>query len=55
MTSRRVWLFHPLHLTGFNRRTEAAFRILKSDLSICPIWHQKAERVQAHILVCFLA
>jgi len=34
---------------------EAAFRIHKSDLSIRPIWHQKAERVQSHILVCFLA
>jgi transposase len=34
---------------------EAAFRIHKSDLKIRPIWHQKTERVQAHILVCFLA
>ena len=34
---------------------EAAFRIHKSDLSIRPIWHQKKERVQAHVLVCFLA
>jgi transposase len=34
---------------------EAAFRIQKSDLRIRPIWHQKKERVQAHILVCFLA
>jgi len=34
---------------------EAAFRIHKSDLSLRPIWHQKSERVQAHILVCFLA
>lgn len=34
---------------------EAAFRIQKSDLRIRPIWHQKAERVSAHILVCFLA
>jgi transposase len=34
---------------------EAAFRIHKSDLAIRPIWHQKPERVQAHILVCFLA
>ena len=34
---------------------EAAFRIHKGDLRIRPIWHQKAERVQAHILVCFLA
>jgi len=36
-------------------QAEAAFRIQKSDLSIRPVWHQKAERVQAHILVCFLA
>jgi transposase len=34
---------------------EAAFRIQKSDLRIRPIWHQKEERVDAHILVCFLA
>ena len=34
---------------------EAAFRIHKSDLRIRPIWHQKDERVLAHILVCFLA
>jgi transposase len=34
---------------------EAAFRIHKSDLSIRPIWHHKAGRVEAHILVCFLA
>jgi len=34
---------------------EAAFRIQKSELGLRPIWHQKAERVEAHILVCFLA
>jgi transposase len=34
---------------------EAAFRIQKADLSIRPIWHQKEDRVLAHILVCFLA
>ena len=34
---------------------ESAFRIHKSDLGLRPIWHQKQERVQAHILVCFLA
>jgi hypothetical protein len=34
---------------------EAAFRIHKSDLQIRPVWHQRADRVQAHILVCFLA
>jgi len=34
---------------------EDAFRIQKNDLRIRPIWHQKEERVLAHILVCFLA
>jgi transposase len=34
---------------------EAAFRIHKSDLKIRPVWHQKKDRVLAHILVCFLA
>lgn len=33
---------------------EAAFRIHKSELAIRPIWHQKSERIKAHILVCFL-
>ena len=34
---------------------EDAFRIHKSDLRIRPVWHQKEERVRAHVLVCFLA
>ena len=34
---------------------EAAFRIHKSDLRVRPVWHQKQDRVLAHILVCFLA
>jgi transposase len=36
-------------------QAETAFRIQKSDLRIRPIWHQKEDRVKAHILVCFLA
>jgi len=40
-----------MHLTD----AEAAFRVHKTDLSIRPVWHQTAERVQAHLLVCFLA
>ena len=36
-------------------QAEAAFRISKSDLSLRPVFHQKTERVEAHILVCFLA
>jgi hypothetical protein len=34
---------------------EWAFRIHKDELGLRPIWHHKPERVQAHILVCFLA
>ncbi len=34
---------------------EAAFRALKQDLSIRPVFHQAEHRVKAHILVCFLA
>jgi len=34
---------------------EAAFRIHKSDLRVRPVWHQKEDRVLAHIFVCFLA
>ena len=36
-------------------QAEAAFRIQKEQLSLRPIWHQREDRVQAHILVCFLA
>lgn len=36
-------------------QAEAAFRTAKSDLGLRPIFHQKTERVDAHILVCFLA
>jgi len=34
---------------------EAAFRIQKTDLQLRPVWHQRQDRVDAHILVCFLA
>jgi transposase len=36
-------------------QAEAAFRTAKSDLGLRPVFHQKAARVEAHILVCFLA
>lgn len=49
-TARELWEAY-IQLTD----AEAAFRIQKSDLKIRPIWHQKEERGQAHILVCFLA
>jgi len=49
-TAEELWRAY-MHLTD----AEAAFRIQKSDLRLRPIWHQRADRVQAHILVCFLA
>lgn len=45
-----VWRAY-MHLTD----AEAAFRMHKNDLRLRPVWHQKEDRVQAHILVCFLA
>jgi transposase len=36
-------------------QAERAFRMEKSDLGMRPIFHQKENRVQAHIFVCFLA
>lgn len=34
---------------------EDSFRITKHDMGLRPIYHQKKDRAQAHILVCFLA
>jgi transposase len=55
-TNVRDWTDEELWKT-YMQLTEAedAFRIHKTDLGLRPIWHQKEERVLAHILVCFLA
>jgi len=34
---------------------EGAFKLLKDDLQVRPIFHQKQSRVEAHIFVAFLA
>jgi hypothetical protein len=49
-TDQQLWEAY-IQLT----EAEGAFRIHKSDLSLRPVWHQKQDRVEAHILVCFLA
>ncbi len=49
-TSEDLWKAY-IQLT----EAEAAFRIHKQDLQLRPIWHQREDRVQAHIMVCFLA
>ncbi|MBZ0208781.1 MAG: IS1634 family transposase, partial [Hyphomicrobium sp.] len=49
-TDRQLWKAY-IQLT----QAEAAFRIQKDQLNLRPIWHQREDRVHAHILVCFLA
>lgn len=34
---------------------EHAFRITKSDLQIRPVYHQKKEIIEVHVLICFMA
>jgi transposase len=34
---------------------EAAFRSLKTTLELRPIYHRKEERIQSHVLLCWLA
>ena len=46
----KVWAFY-LQLV----EVEEAFKNLKGDLSIRPIFHQLERRIEAHIFVCFLA
>lgn len=45
----QLWRWY-IHLT----QAEECFKISKSDLSLRPVFHQKEQRVEAHILVCFL-
>jgi hypothetical protein len=46
----KLWSFY-LQLV----QVEAAFRDLKGDLAVRPVYHQDAQRIEAHIFVCFLA
>lgn len=47
---QKLWHWY-IHLT----EVEDAFRISKSDLGLRPVYHHREDRVQSHILVCFLA
>jgi len=46
----KLWQYY-MQLT----QVEEAFRNLKGDLGLRPIYHQKEDRVEAHIFVAFLA
>lgn len=50
LSDQEVWK-HYMMLT----RVEAAFRDMKSPLSVRPVYHQLQHRVEAHIFVCVLA
>jgi transposase len=55
-TNVRDWTHEQLWKTYVQlTQAEAAFRIQKDELSIRPVWHQRGDRVDAHIMVCFLA
>lgn len=49
-TAEELWQFY-IQLT----EVEAAFRNLKGDLALRPIYHQLEHRVEAHIFISFLA
>ena len=46
----QLWQFY-VQLT----EVEAAFKNLKDDLALRPIYHQLEQRIEAHIFICFLA
>ena len=46
----KLWHFY-IQLT----QVEQAFKELKGDLSICPIFHQKESRIEEHIFIAFVA
>jgi transposase len=46
----RLWELY-IQLT----QVEEAFKNLKGDLAIRPVYHQREDRVEAHIFLCFLA
>jgi transposase len=50
MDPAKIWRWY-VQLT----QAEAAFRTSKSDIGLRPIYHQKSERVESHLLVCFLS
>ena len=47
---RLLWRWY-IQLT----EVEDAFRVGKTDLGLRPVFHQRPDRVQSHVLVCFLA
>ena len=56
LSDRAQWTAEQLWSTYIQlTRAEEAFRAMKSDLLLRPMWHHYAHRIQAHIFVCVLA
>jgi len=50
------WVAHEFWATYMQLiLVERAFRVLKSDLLLRPIWHHYSGRTRAHVMVCVLA
>jgi transposase len=49
-SAEELWQFY-IQLT----EVEAAFKNLKDDLALRPVYHQLEHRIEAHIFICFLA
>jgi transposase len=50
LTAKEIWDFY-MNLTG----VEASFRSLKSELGTRPVYHQKDDRIEAHLFISVLA
>lgn len=50
LTAKEIWDFY-MNLT----KVESSFRALKSELGTRPIYHQKDERIKAHLFISVLA
>ncbi|MBM3197837.1 MAG: transposase, partial [Chlamydiae bacterium] len=50
LTPKELW-----HLYGNLRMVEDAFRFMKSDLGMRPIYHQRERRVDGHLWITILA
>jgi hypothetical protein len=55
-TNQPGWQPHELWQTYMQLTlVEKAFRVLKSELLLRPLWHHYSKRVQAHVFICVLA
>ena len=50
LTAKEIWEFY-MKLTG----VESSFRSLKSELGTRPVYHQKDDRIEAHLFISVLA